>query len=92
MQNQGEIMPQVEKITISISREILHKIEEMRKETGESRSALIQRAMQKLLKEREKAGRVRRYVEGYRLQPETKEEIEAAELSASELLAREPWE
>ena len=85
-------MPQTEKVAISLSKDVLSKIEELRRETGESRSALIQRAMQKMLKEREKAGRIRSYVEGYRRQPETKAEIEAAELSASELLAREPWE
>lgn len=85
-------MPQTEKVAISLSREVLHQIEELRKETGESRSALIQRAMKKLLKERERSVRVRSYVEGYRRQPETKEEIAAAEFSASELLAREPWE
>jgi len=85
-------MPQTEKIAISLSKDVLNKIEELRRETGESRSALIQRAMKKLLKERERSIRVKSYVEGYRRRPETKEEINAAELSASELLAREPWE
>ena len=85
-------MPQTEKVAISLSKDVLKQIEELRKETGESRSALIQRAMKKMLKEQERSVRVRSYVEGYRRQPETKEEVDAAELSASELLAREPWE
>ena len=85
-------MGQTEKIAISLSREVLSGIEKLRKETGESRSAIVRRGIQKLLQEKESAARIQSYLEGYRRQPETGAEIEAATLAATELLAREPWE
>ena len=44
------------------------------------------------LGERDRAARIRRYVEGYAVRPEGEEEVAAAEAAAARLLAREPWE
>lgn len=80
------------KIAITLPKEILGALERYRAETGESRSALIALAIERLLEERREERLVRRYVEGYRRRPESEEEIRAAQAAAADLLAMESWE
>lgn len=80
------------KIAITLPKEILGALERYRAETGESRSALIALAIERLLRERREERLVRRYVEGYHRRPESEEEIRAAQAAAADLLAMEPWE
>ena len=80
------------KIAISLPNELLRKVERLRKQTGESRSAVFRRAVELVFDEQQRAARVAAYVEGYRKHPETADEVEAAEAAAMELLAEEPWE
>lgn len=84
-------MAETERIAISLSKALLREIEELRRETRETRSGIIRRAVERMLEEREKAQGLAAYVEGYRRQPETQDEVDAAEAAATELLAREPW-
>lgn len=84
-------MAETEKVAISLTKSLRRQIEELRRETGESRSGFIRRAVQRLLDDRARAERISQYIEGYRSQPETDEEVEAAQLAATELLAGEPW-
>ena len=80
------------KLAVSLPGTLLAAVEELRKETGESRSSFFQRAVRHLIQDREHRRRVHQYVEGYRARPESKAEIAAAEASATRLLAEEPWE
>jgi metal-responsive CopG/Arc/MetJ family transcriptional regulator len=85
-------MSAAERIAISLPRELLKSVERLRRETGETRSALVQRALREVVAQKKRAEQVHRYVEGYAASPETAEEIAAAEAAATHLLAEEPWE
>ena len=85
-------MAQSVKIAISLPKPLIRLVEKERKRTGETRSAFVRRALRRLLEEKEHLLQVSEYVEGYNEQPETEEEIAAAEAGAIALLSREPWE
>ena len=85
-------MTEVKKIAISLPAEMVSRVEKSRARTGESRSAFIRRALEQVMAEREGRVQIAKYVEGYRKHPETAREVKAAEASAAELLAGEPWE
>jgi predicted transcriptional regulator len=61
----------VSKLAFSIAPELLARVERVRQVTGESRSALISRALARLTDAELAQARVRRYVEAYRENPET---------------------
>jgi len=84
--------PVVGKIAISLPPDLLADIERLRRETGETRSALIRRAVEHLLCRIELDGMVREYVQGYLDHPESKSEVDAATASASDALEETPWE
>ena len=79
------------KIAISLPVEVLRKVERLRKETGESRSALIRKAIERIFEDREKARKDRAYVEGYRRMPETAEDRLLSDEMVAESLSRDPW-
>ncbi len=79
------------KIACSIDSRLLARVERLREETGESRSALIGRALTKLTAEGEHDAEVRRYVAAYREQPENQVEVEAARRHTRRTLPRLPW-
>jgi Arc/MetJ-type ribon-helix-helix transcriptional regulator len=64
----------------------------VRRETGESRSAVIRRSIELMLGRAEETAMVREYVAGYLTHPEGRAEIDAAMGTAAESLAEEPWE
>jgi len=72
-------------------RELLHELEGLGRTTKETRSALIQRAVRRILDERTRRSRIKRYVDGYAKRPERPDEVAAAEAAATLLLAGEPW-
>ena len=80
------------RFAISLPRDTARQVERLRKETGESRSAFIRKAIERVFEERRHAKDIQDYIEGYRKHPDTAEEIEAAETSAAALFAAEPWE
>ena len=80
------------KIAISLPVEVLRKVERLRKQTGESRSSVIRKAIERIFEESRRAKDIEAYIEGYRRFPDTPEEIKAAEVSASALFAAELWE
>lgn len=84
-------MPRTAKVAISLPSDVLTELERLRSETGESRSALVQRAIRQLIRDRRREERISRYIEGYRQRPESPAEIEAAERAAIDLFASEPW-
>ena len=74
------------KVAIRLPRSVLREAERLCKKTGESRSALIQRLIRQALTDEEKRELLRRYKEGYRMNPESSAEIMAAEASANRLM------
>jgi len=79
------------KVAISLPRVVWKKLEAVRRERRESRSALFLEALQQWLQGRERDAQVRRYQEAYRRMPETPEEVAACEQAAASLLATEEW-
>jgi metal-responsive CopG/Arc/MetJ family transcriptional regulator len=80
------------KVAVTVSREILAAAERLRKDSGESRSAVFQRALQGLLDAERRAERSRRYVEAYRRAPERAAEVTAALRTALVALGAEAWD
>jgi len=80
------------KVAVSVSPDVLAAAERLRKHTGESRSAVFERALHGLLAAVQRSERARRYVAGYRTHPERRAEVKAALAAALEALAAEPWD
>jgi metal-responsive CopG/Arc/MetJ family transcriptional regulator len=85
-------MPRAAKIAVSLEAELLRRIEKVREQTGESRSAVVSRALRKLTQEDEHSRRVLEYVQVYRDMPETAREVTAARAAAKRALAALPWD
>lgn len=79
------------KVAISLPRDTWKKLEAVRRERGETRSALFLEAAHLWLENRDRQARIRRYEEGYRRMPESPEEVAACEQAAAALLATEEW-
>lgn len=79
------------KVAITLPEELFRRLEGLRKRTGQSRSRLIRHAIEESFRQDKISSEVKRYLMGYVDLPETKEEIEEAEQSATDLLAGEPW-
>ncbi len=78
------------KVAVTVSPEALAAAERLRKRTGESRSAVFERALQQLADDELRAEQSRRYVAGYRRAPETRRDIDAALATAVVALGTEP--
>ena len=85
-------MTRAAKVAFSLEQELLDEVERIRARTGESRSALIARALAALTKEDARRERIARYVEAYREQPEGEAEVEAARTAARRALRRLRWD
>jgi len=79
------------KVAISLPSDLQKAVERTRKQTGQSRSAVVQDALRCWLAAQHEAALVREYVAGYRRMPETKREVQAAEAAAVKLLASQEW-
>jgi len=80
------------KIAISVSAELLAAADGLARETGESRSAVYERALRGYLVALDARERRQRYVDGYRRVPETAREIRATLRTALPALTAEPWD
>lgn len=85
-------MAQTEKIAISLSGELLSRVEQHRKTTKETRSALVQRALDQLLATETQQAKIERYLKGYQAYPEHEDVLLAAEKTSTYVLGEEPWE
>ncbi len=81
----------VTKVTVSVDPAVLRDAERMRRRTGESRSALVARALRVVLASDEKAQRVAQYVDGYRRMPETAGDEKSARALAARALSALEW-
>ena len=80
------------KVAVTIAAAILAETERERKRTGESRSALFERALMLYLADRRRVDAARCYVDGYRREPESAADVRAATATAMPALASEPWD
>jgi metal-responsive CopG/Arc/MetJ family transcriptional regulator len=72
-----------EKIAISMEADLLAGAERLRATTGETRSALVSRAVRRLLQAETHAAQVREYIDAYRSCPETSVDERSAHRLAS---------
>lgn len=84
-------MSKAVKIAISLPEELLHAVEGECRTRGETRSGFFRQAAEHLLSQQRAQEAVTRYVEGYRQQPETDEEIALAHQLSTAILTQEPW-
>ncbi len=70
------------KVAISVPAVLLDEVERRRKQTGETRSAVFERALEAYLAAERHVEASRQYVAGYRRVPETRAEVQAALVTA----------
>ena len=80
------------KVAVTIAADVLAEAERERKRTGETRSAVFERALTVYLAGQNRSAAARRYVDGYRREPERAAEVRAAVATALAALAEEPWD
>jgi hypothetical protein len=80
------------KVAFSVDGRLLDRVERIRARTGESRSAVIARALVLITKADARDEQVGRYVAAYREQPESADDEQVARRAARRTLARLPWE
>jgi predicted transcriptional regulator len=80
------------KIACSLDADLLASVERLRARSGESRSAVIARALADLVGARERELATRAYVKAYQDQPETAPEIREARGLARRSLSRVSWD
>lgn len=80
------------KIACTLDAELLASVEGLRARTGESRSAVINRALSNLIASRAATDRVARYVQAYREHPEPALQVRAVREQARQVLANLPWD
>ena len=80
------------KVAISLPEQVFNTIEKERKATGESRSEFFRRAVDQLLKQEREAEQVEAYIKGYRLMPESADEVDVIHWAGVSVLNEEPWQ
>ena len=80
------------KIACSIDSHLLASVERLRVRTGESRSALIARALADLVGAQDLQRRVKAYVQSYVAHPESPGEVRQARRTARRALSELPWD
>lgn len=80
------------KVAISLPEQVFNTIEKERKATGESRSEFFRRAVDQLLKQEREAEQVEAYIKGYRLMPESADEVDVIHRAGVSVLNEEPWQ
>jgi hypothetical protein len=80
------------KIAVSIDARVLKRAERLRARTGETRSALVSRALAILTGHDDDMRKRAEYVEAYRRMPETSVDVEAARELAKRVVTQLPWE
>jgi metal-responsive CopG/Arc/MetJ family transcriptional regulator len=85
-------MTTVAKIAVSLDPELLRKAERLRRATGESRSALVSRALGRIVDEHDLQVRIAEYVKAYEREPEQPRDVELARAMARRSLETLAWD
>jgi metal-responsive CopG/Arc/MetJ family transcriptional regulator len=80
------------KVAFSVDRRLLDRVERIRAKTGESRSAVIARALALVTKAAARDEQIGRYVAAYREQPESADDEQVARRTARRSLTHLSWE
>jgi metal-responsive CopG/Arc/MetJ family transcriptional regulator len=80
------------KVAVSVPAQLFEAMEAERHRTGETRSELVQQAVELLLKRRSTEEDDRRYAEAYRKYPETDEQVAVIGAAGLEVLRVFPYE
>ena len=80
------------KIAISLPDEVYQAVEKERLAKGESRSQFFRHAVEEHLRRAREREDVERYIRGYQLYPETKEEVAMAEATLHYAFDEDSWE
>lgn len=83
-------MPKTAKVAISLPKELLRGVEKERLARGETRSEFVRRALEAFLRREQEA--IEQYIQGYRNDPETDEELGWVEAASLAALADNPWD
>ena len=67
------------KLTVTIPRDKYERIEKEKRQRGLNRSAFVSQAIDVFFQKEDEAGKVKRYIAGYKKKPETITEIPAME-------------
>ncbi len=84
-------MPAAVKMAVSVPDTLFRAVERARKKRGQTRSSVVQEALQQWLLAAAQAELVRAYEAGYRRRPEGRREIDQAMATAVGLLEDETW-
>ena len=84
-------MSKAVKIAISLPPELLEIVDQKRHDRGETRSVFFRHAVESLLRREQEQEAVQRYIQGYRKQPETDNEVATIHQASSAALGGEPW-
>ena len=79
------------KVAVSLPKTQFQLAEKQRRLLRVSRSAMVREALQQWLKKLEEHEAVRRYVEGYQRQPQSRQDARAMQQASMEALAHETW-
>lgn len=79
------------KVAMTLPDDLYRIVEQVRKKTRKSRSAVLQDALRYWLSQQEQSVLIREYEAGYRKTPETRQEVKAAEAAAVRMLAALEW-
>ena len=85
-------MSNTKKISISLPSNLVKELDRITKKTGESRSAVIRRSIEKALMQDEIDARVKQYIEGYLNHPESEGEKKITRATSSVAFDEESWE
>ena len=80
-----------EKIAITVAPDLLEQVERLRRKSGDSRSAVFERALLSYLGVAERTAMERRHADGYRRVPETPTELRDALIVAEDVFLANPW-
>jgi metal-responsive CopG/Arc/MetJ family transcriptional regulator len=80
------------KVAVSVSPDLLDAIEAMRARSGESRSAVFERALAAYVASVEGGAQSRRYVEGYLAVPESPSDVDVSLAAAMPALSTGGWD
>jgi metal-responsive CopG/Arc/MetJ family transcriptional regulator len=80
------------KLAVSLAPAILAAVERLRSRTGESRSAVVSRALERLTNANARAKQVDGYVQAYRDRPEKEADVTAARAHAKKAIPVLPWD
>jgi metal-responsive CopG/Arc/MetJ family transcriptional regulator len=80
------------RMATSLPAGLLEMPEHERRVRVESRGEFLCHALEAYLREKRQREKIARYIQGYREQPESEEEVTAAELQSVWAFSWEPWE